>query len=293
MVRDEIAARNPGLTVEIQIIKTTGDRRQEWAHAGQAGDGKGIFVKEIDDALVEGRVDAAVHSLKDLPTEIAPGLLIAAIPLREDPRDVVASPAGLSFEALPSGSRVGTGSPRRVSQLRHARRDLIFVAIRGNVETRLRKMRQGDLDAVVLAAAGLKRLGLMDRTCSLLPVKLCLPAVGQGALAIEARDEEGWVRTALAHLHDPPTAACVTAERAFLRALGGGCQLPIAALATLEGETVTLRGVVCDPEGEVVIRVEASRRVGEAAALGAEAASRAIDAGAAELLASVEKPAGE
>src|SRR5262249_39423432 len=157
-------------------------------------------------------------------------------------RDIVASRGGLPFERLSPGARVGTGSPRRISQLRHVRPDLTYVPIRGNVGTRLRKMREGDLDAVILAAAGLNRLGLMDGTCSPLPVNLCLPAVGQGALAIEARDEEGWVERALQPLHDPSTSACVVAERAFLAALGGGCQVPVAALATVEGDRVILRG---------------------------------------------------
>jgi hydroxymethylbilane synthase len=295
MVRDDIASSNPGLRVEIEIIRTTGDRQQEWAAPSlnpQAGGGKGIFVKEIEDALIAGRVDGAVHSLKDLPTEIPPGLKLAAIPLREDPRDVLASRGGFDFASLPPGSRVGTGSLRRVSQLRHSRGDLVFVPIRGNVDTRLRKMREGDLDAVVLAAAGLRRLGLMQASFSCLPPSLCLPAVGQGALAIETRDEEGWVSSSVGMLHDPITAACVTAERAFLAGLGGGCQVPVAALATIEGDRLSLAGVVCDPEGETLIRVESSGAMRSASAVGEEASREAIERGAAEILAAVARAAG-
>lgn len=289
LFRDALQAANPGLEVEIEIIKTTGDRQQEWATPPAVADrtGKGIFVKEIEDALLDGRVDAAVHSLKDLPTEIPAGLRIAAIPNREDPRDVLVAREGLRFETLPEGARVGTGSPRRMSQLRHHRRDLVFVPIRGNVETRLRKVEDGQLDAVVLAAAGLRRLGLMEERWELLESDLCLPAVGQGALAIEARDEQGFVVEALRRLHDDSTAACVDAERAFLSGLGGGCQVPVAALAEIVGSAIHFRGVVCDPEGERLIRVEAIGAVDRASAIGEGAARDAIAEGAQAILALV------
>ncbi len=205
---------------------------------------------------------------------------------------MLAARGGFDFASLPPGSRVGTGSLRRVSQLRRGRRDLVFVPIRGNVDTRLRKMREGDLDAVVLAAAGLRRLGLMQESFSLLAPSLCLPAVGQGALAIETRDDEGWVSRAVGVLHDPITAACVAAERAFLAGLGGGCQIPVAALASIEGERISITGVVCDPEGETLIRVEATGAIGAAASVGAEAARSAVEKGAAEILAAVERAAG-
>jgi len=295
MMRDAIAAANPGLAVEIRIIKTTGDRQQEWAAAfsgPQAGGGKGIFVKEIEDDLLASRIDAAVHSFKDLPTEMPPGLRVAAVPPREDPRDVLATRDGSDLTGLAAGSRVGTGSPRRVSQLRHRRPDLSFVPIRGNVDTRLRKMREGDLDAVVLAAAGLNRLGLMRREFHALSGEECLPAVGQGALALETRDEEGWIQEALRHLHDPATAAAVAAERAFLAALGGGCQVPVAAFASIDGEALSLAGAVCDPDGSRLIRVEASGTIADPASVGAEAARAAIDRGAAAILEALEKAAG-
>ncbi|HZE89634.1 MAG TPA: hydroxymethylbilane synthase, partial [Verrucomicrobiae bacterium] len=234
MMRDAIAAHNPGLKVEIAVIRTTGDRQQEWTAPPTAQTaGKGIFVKEIEEALAAGRIDAAIHSMKDLPTEMPAGLCIAAIPEREDPRDVLAARSPAEFDALPMGARIGTGSPRRVSQLRHRRGDLSYVPLRGNVDTRLRRMREGDVDAVILAAAGLNRLGLMQPDFTFLPPGICLPAVGQGALAIETRDEEGWVRSAVRTLHHPATAAAVVAERAFLSKLGGGCQVPVAAHATI------------------------------------------------------------
>ncbi len=293
LIRDALAAANPGLTVEVEIIKTTGDRQQEWALPAPGippESAKGIFVKEIEEALLARRVDAAVHSLKDLPTELAPWLRIAAIPAREDPRDVLVARDGSGFGGLPAGARVGTGSPRRAAQLRHRRRDLVFVPIRGNVDTRLRKVREGILDAVVLAAAGLRRLGLMEASFEPLPPDLCLPAVGQGAIAVQTRDESDWVTEAIELLHDPVTAACVSAERAFLAALGGGCQVPVAALATFQGDVLALKGVVCDPEGERLIRVEASGPLDDAESVGREAARHAIEQGAKEILAGVRGP---
>ena len=295
MVCGAIMAANPGVAVRIDVIKTAGDRQQEWAAApaalGPAG-GKGIFVKEIEDALLERRIDAAVHSMKDMPSEIPEGLRIACVPRREDPRDVLVAGGGLTFETLPAGAKVGTGSPRRIAQLRHHRPDLVFVPIRGNVETRLRKMREGSLDAVVLAAAGLNRLGLMEAGWQPLDGSLSLPAVGQGALAIEARDEEDWILGALAKLHHPPTAACVAAERAFLAALGGGCQIPVAALALLDGGEILLQGVVSDPEGARLLRVEAVALEERPEDAGAEAARKAIALGAWEILAAIRGPAG-
>lgn len=289
IVRDAIAAANPGLAVEIEIIRTTGDRQQEWAAPPsdpQAGAGKGIFVKEIEEALLERRVDVAVHSLKDLPTDVTEGLVIAATPRREDPRDVLIARDRLTLLTLPSGARVGTGSPRRISQLRLVRPDLAFVPIRGNVDSRLRKVREGDLDAVVLAAAGLRRLGLLDPTWAPLPSDLCLPAVAQGALAIQARAGDERVRAILEPIHDAETAACVEAERAFLAGLGGGCQVPVAALAVIEGGTLRLSGVVCDPEGTRIIRVRSEGAPADASKIGREAAGSAIAGGAAELIGS-------
>ena len=278
---------HPGLKVELEVIRTTGDRQQGWvetpAALGASG-GKGIFVKEIEEALLEGRIDAAVHSMKDMPTEIPAGLGVVCVPKRQDPRDVLVARGGGGLAELPEGARVGTGSPRRISQLRHARRDLRFVPIRGNVDTRLRKVSAGEVDAVVLAAAGLARLGMTGTGAVPLAPELCLPAPGQGALAIEARRADDAVLALLADLHDGETAVCVEAERAFLEELGGGCLVPAAALAALEGARLTLRAVVADPDGRRLVRVSVEGGKQEAGALGREAARRLGAEGGAAIL---------
>ncbi len=290
MVAAALERACPGLRVHLEVIRTTGDRQQAWkavpAALGAAG-GKGLFVKEIEDALLEGRVDAAVHSMKDMPTDLPEGAGIVAVPAREDPRDVLVARGRLSFDQLPPGARLGTGSPRRIAQLRHLRPDLVFVPIRGNVETRVRKVNAGDFEGVVLAAAGLNRLGLGEVERTALSPEICLPAPGQGALAIEARLGEGWILDALRTLHDPETACCVEAERAFLGALGGGCLVPAAALAELSESALRLRVVVADPEGRRVVRVEVAGRRENARRLGIEAAELAASQGAAEILSSL------
>lgn len=290
MVAAALERACPGMRVHFEVIRTAGDRQQAWmavpADLGAAG-GKGLFVKDIEDALLEGRVDAAVHSMKDMPTDLPEGAGIVAVPAREDPRDVLVARGGLSFEQLPRGARLGTGSPRRIAQLRHVRPDLVFVPIRGNVETRLRKLDAGDFEGVVLAAAGLNRLGLGGVGRAVLSPDICLPAPGQGALAIEARLGEGWILDALRTLHDPETACCVEAERAFLGALGGGCLVPAAALAETSGPTLRLRVAVADPEGRRVVRAEVAGHRDEAQGLGIEAAELAASQGAAEILSSL------
>ena len=287
MVRDTLLAANPGLRIEIEIIRTTGDRQQHWnappAALGSGG-GKGIFVKEIEDALLERRVDAAVHSMKDLPTDLAEGLRLAAIPEREDPRDALVTPCGLSFDALPKGSRIGTGSPRRIAQLLHSRPDLVFMPIRGNVDTRLRKVREGAFDGAILAMAGLRRLGLAAGESTALAEDVCLPAPGQGALAIEARAEEGPVSESLRRLHHPETAVCVAAERAFLGALGGGCLIPAAALAVVREGRLDLRAVVCDTTGKRLVHASESGAPSEAEEIGGRAGRRALEGGARDIL---------
>ena len=287
MVAEALKTLTPGLRVEIRIIKTIGDKQQAWqerpAPLGSAG-GKGIFVKEIEDALLAGEVDAAVHSLKDLPTELPEGLHVAVVPRREDPRDALVTRDGRDLDALPSGARVGTGSPRRVTQLRSRRPDLVFVPLRGNIDTRVGRVRGGDLDAVVLAMAGLNRLGLQGATAIPVSPEVCLPAPGQGALGLECRKEEGAFLGALAKLHDPDTAVCVLAERAFLAALGGGCLVPAGALASLEQRRLTLRCVVSDAEGTRLLRSTVSGDPSRPEDLGAGAASSLLAAGAAEIL---------
>ena len=248
--------RDLGARVELRIIKTTGDRVQGPPEMPAE---KGVFVKEIEAALLAGEVRLAVHSLKDLPTDLKPGLLIAAVPLRADPRDALIS-RGQRLADLPRGARVGTSSPRRRAQLLRVRPDLEMLPVRGNVHTRLRKLDAGDYDAIVLAAAGLERLGLGDRIVERLACEVCLPAPGQGALAVEARagDEEaiGLAR----RIEDAASRACVEAERALLAGLGGGCRVPIGALAEAEGTALRLCAVVASPDG---LRAVFGEKVGE------------------------------
>jgi hydroxymethylbilane synthase len=271
-----------GASVRLEIIKTQGDKILDRPLALVGG--KGLFVKEIEEALADGRVDLAVHSMKDVPAALLPGLTLAAVSAREDPRDALCAPAGGTLAGLPPGATVGTSSVRRVAQLKARRPDLRFTALRGNVDTRLRKLAEGEVDAVVLAAAGLRRLGLDEHITELLDL---VPAIGQGILAFETRagDDEviDLVRRAL---HDDDTAVCAAAERAFLARLEGGCQTPMACHAVLVGGTVEAHGLVASLDGARVLSARASGPVGEAAAatLGRELAETLLAQGAGELL---------
>jgi hydroxymethylbilane synthase len=256
---------------ELLTIKTTGDRIASAALPLAAG--KGLFTKEIEEALLDGRADVAVHSLKDLPTEMDPRLVIAAVPQREDPRDAL---VGRTLPELRSGARVGTGSPRRAAQLLHLGRGLIVENIRGNVDTRLRKLDEGQYDAVVLAAAGLRRLGLADRIAEVLPVEVMCPAVGQGALAVQCRADDTATRRRLAALEDPAARAEVTAERALLAELGGGCRVPIGGCARVEGDWMHLSGVIASPDGAELVRVAVDGPAGDPEGLGRRAARRLL-----------------
>jgi hydroxymethylbilane synthase len=233
---------------------TTGDRIQDRA-LSEVG-GKGLFIKEIEEALLAGRADLAVHSLKDVPAELARGLQIACIPEREDPRDVIRTRTGCAFAELPPGSKVGTSSLRRIVQLRLQRPDLEFVPLRGNIDTRLKRCDEGVVDAVVLAHAGLRRLGLADRATEVLSTDICLPAVGQGALAIGVRSEDESTQNLVAELEHLETALGTAAERGVLRAVEGSCQLPVAAYATREGDELWLRALLADPDGSRLRRNE-------------------------------------
>ena len=244
--------REGGHEVEIEIIKTTGDKITDVALA-QVGT-KGMFTKEIEEALLERRVDLAVHSLKDLPTELAPEFEIAAITTRENPRDAFLSRHFESIHDLPQKSRVGTSSLRRQAQLKALRPDLDVFPLRGNVDTRLRKLEEGEYDAIILAAAGLNRLGLTQRIRAILPEDIMCPAAGQGALGIEIRAGDAALREQLKFLDDPAARASTTAERALLNELGGGCQVPIGAFAEVRDGIVRLTGVVARPDGSMVLR---------------------------------------
>jgi hydroxymethylbilane synthase len=279
-VKDQLSRQ--GHEVEIRIIKTTGDKMQNVALT-QSGT-KGLFIKEIEEALLEGSIDLAVHSMKDLPTDQPAGLAVAAVPEREDARDVFIGQSGKEFSALPPGSRVGTGSLRRQSQLRRLRADLEIVPMRGNLDTRLRKLDRGDCNALVLAAAGVHRLGLRERITSYFaPDEIC-PAVGQGALAIEIGDQDAEVGEAVKSLDHPATHRAVRAERAMLRRLGGGCQVPIAAHAVSENGQLKLLGVVANLDGSRLIRAAGAAPFDEPERLGAAVADDLLSQGAREIL---------
>jgi hydroxymethylbilane synthase len=268
-----------GEDTRIEIIKTTGDKITDVPLA-KVGT-KGLFTKEIEEALLDGRIDLAVHSLKDLPTAVPEGLVIAAVPEREDPRDAL---VGRKLADLPPGAKVGTSSLRRVAQIRALRPDLVIESVRGNVDTRLRKLDEGMYDAIVLAAAGLKRLGWESRIAEVLPPEIMCPAVGQGALAVETRGDRGSGQQVCARLDHETTRVAVTAERALLGALGGGCQVPIGAYATCGAETLRLRGLVASPDGESVIRREISGTPSDAERLGSELGRELLAAGGKQIL---------
>lgn len=269
----KLGAAHPQLALVEEQVVTTGDRIQD-RPLSEVG-GKGLFVKEIEEALLERRADIAVHSIKDVPGVLPPGLSIACIPAREDPRDVLVAPRHGGLDALPEGARIGTSSLRRAVSLRAARPDLEIVPMRGNVDTRLRKVDAGECDAIVLARAGLVRLGLEGRATAVLEPEVSLPAVGQGALGIECREDDARVRELLAVLHDERTSRCVAAERGVLVALEGDCKTPLAAYAVRSDDGgIHLRAFVCDPDGQNLRRDEvraawpasdeAARALGEA-----------------------------
>ncbi len=276
-----IRARVPGASVDIVRIRTSGDRIRDRPLVEIGG--KGLFVKEIEEALLDGRVDVAVHSMKDLPAALAPGLAIVAVPRREDPFDALVSRVGGGLGGLAAGARVCTGSLRRRAFLRHARPDLEIVPMRGNVDTRIAKWRTGEVDALVLARAGLRRLGIEIAEACALSAGEMLPAIGQGALAIEARPQSPW-RSELAALNDAPTATEVGAERAFLRGMGGDCTTPVAAHAVIEGGELRLEAAVGDPDGRTVVRGERRGRPADGEAIGGALAEEILARGGREIL---------
>ena len=277
--RERLKLLSPGIDINIEIIKTTGDVKSD--PLSVIG-GKGVFTKELEDALLDGRIDMAVHSLKDLPTILPEGLSISAICEREDPRDALVLRAGLegSLATLAEGAVVGTSSQRRLAQLKALRRDVVVKDLRGNVDTRIRKLDEGQYDAVILASAGLLRLGLEDRISARIPIAQMLPAVGQGAIAIETRSDDEFTVPTTSNLDHHETRVACLAERAFLRGLGGGCQLPIAAHATIQGDALTLDGLVAKPDGSEIWRDSLSGTLDNAEQLGSTLAGKLIDRGA-------------
>src|SRR5574342_147140 len=275
----------PHVSVTLRRIKTSGDKILDVPLAKLGG--KGLFVKEIEDALLSGEIDLAVHSMKDVPTELPTGLELLCVPDREDARDALLSRDGRPFKDLPHGARVGTSSLRRQAQLLHARPDLSISMLRGNLDTRLKKLREGQFDAIVLAAAGLRRLGWEHEITEYLAPEICLPAIGQGALGIEGRRDDGFVRSLLSGLEHAPTRTRVLAERALLHRLQGGCQVPIAAHASIVGADVTLEGLVARVDGKEVIRDRVKGTVADPESLGVQLAERLLARGGDRILQSI------
>jgi len=280
-VKGKLEEKFPDARIETILIKTSGDRFLE--ASVQAIGGKGIFTKEIEDALLRHEIDIAVHSMKDLPTDLSAGLIVAAVPHREDPRDVLVSTGAKRLSDLSAGAKIGTGSLRRRAQLLYYRRDLIVMPIRGNVDTRLKKLDQGECDGLVMAAAGLKRIDREERIAEYISNDVCLGAAGQGALGLESRENDS-IRGQLSFLHDSATFAEVTAERSFLNRLGGGCHVPVGARGVAEGEKFRLLGVVANPDGSSLFRGETSGCVAHAEELGRELAERLLSQGAQQIL---------
>jgi hydroxymethylbilane synthase len=282
-VAERLGAAWPALAIELAIMSTKGDQRPDIPLASSSADG--VFVREIEDALLAGSVDLAVHSLKDLPTATPAGLKLAAFPARHDPRDALVCKSATRVADLPTGAVVATGSPRRRSQLAHERPDLEFAAIRGNVDTRLAKLDRGEYDALILAVAGIERLGRTDAPYAPIPLSICLPAPGQGALAVEIRADDAATLRLVSVLDDAPTAAAVTAERAFLACLGAGCLAPAGAIATTTGERLTLEGMVGSLDGKEALRDRIEGARSDAVALGESLARRLLASGGAAILA--------
>jgi hydroxymethylbilane synthase len=286
-VTTRLAILHPGIDIHIEIVKTTGDVKTD--PLSVIG-GKGVFTKELEDALLDRRIDIAVHSLKDLPTIVPEALAIAAICEREDPLDALvlrkdSDSSYASLKDLPVRSIVGTSSPRRQAQLRHLRPELVMKDLRGNVDTRLRKLDEGQYDAVILASAGLRRLGLDGRISARLPTEQMLPAPGQGAIGVEIRTDDSAAMNVVTKLDHEATRVACTAERALLRALGGGCQLPIAAHAVIRDYKFRLDGLVASHDGRRIVRDHIAGSTEDAEKLGGDLANRLLELGAKELLA--------
>jgi hydroxymethylbilane synthase len=284
-VKEKIEPRNPDMVVELVTIKTTGDKILD-SPLNKIG-GKALFVKEIEEALLKKTVDVAVHSMKDVPAEIPEGLVLSVFPEREDPRDAFISIRYQALEDLPQGAKVGTSSLRRAAQLLAMRPDLTMVPLRGNVDTRLRKLEKRDLQAIILATAGMRRLGLESRITQFIPSELVLPAIGQGALGLEVRYDDERTINLLEFLNHEETAVTVRAERAFLKELEGGCQVPMAALCRLRDNQLHLEGMVAELDGSKIVRDKVMGEKAKAEQIGITLARKLIDAGAHKILASI------
>lgn len=287
-VAKQLSQHYPELTFEVRIIKTKGDMVLDRPLA-DIGD-KGLFVKELQKAMLDGETDMSVHSLKDLPTDTAPGLVLAAVSTREDVRDALVAREAGSLDDLPAGARLGTSSRRRASQLRHYRKDLVITDLRGNLDTRLRKLQEGEYDAIIVAAAGVRRLGLESQITQYLSPDMCLPSPGQGALAIEAREDDDFTRGLLKVLDDPAAHRATGAERAFLGRLEGGCQIPIGAYAQIEDGRMVLDGMVASINGDTLVRSRIDGPADDWQRLGEQLAERVLELGAGEILREIWTP---
>jgi hydroxymethylbilane synthase len=281
-VKDAICRNHPDRTVELKTIKTKGDKILDVPLAKVGG--KGLFVKEIETALLDGSIDLAVHSMKDMPADFPEGLCIGAIPERENPRDVLVTRSGRPLDKLKQGARIGTSSLRRSAQLLHIRPDIRIVPLRGNLDTRIKKLDNESLDAIVLAAAGMLRMGLADRITQLLDESVMLPAVGQGALCIEVRKDDPRIRPLVADLDHLPTRQVVVGERAFLNRLEGGCQVPIGGHGHIDGDSYTLTGLVCDVDGSNMIKMTKTGTPAQSEQAGLELADMLLSRGAGDIL---------
>jgi hydroxymethylbilane synthase len=285
-VRARIAALLPGETVKLEVIKTLGDHMsaKDISDPGTSGPVVGLFTRELDEALLSGRIRAAIHSLKDVPTVLPAGIQYGAFVRREDPRDAFISSSGKKFAELPAGSKVGTNSPRREAQVRALRPDLQVVPLRGNVDTRLRKLRDGEMDAIIIAAAGVRRLGRAAEITEYLDPHVMLPAPAQGVLCVTIAAGDDALLKALEPLNDRESSICAKAERAFLRTLQGGCRIPVGAFAILDNDMLRLGGVVAHPNGEQLMRKELTGSVDKPEELGVELGQVMLRNGAQEIL---------
>ncbi|HNZ65553.1 MAG TPA: hydroxymethylbilane synthase [Smithella sp.] len=281
-VAEKLKKAMPDVDIEICVIKTSGDIMQDVSLLTIGG--QGVFVKELEEALLSDKINLAVHSMKDVPGDIPEGLTFAAILKREDIRDVLVSRDNIKLEFMPKGAKIGTGSQRRGAQIKATMPDVNIVPLRGNIDTRLKKIETENLTGVILAAAGMKRMGLAERITQFLPVETMLPAVGQGALGLQIRSNDVELAKACVSLNDATTAVEVAAERAFLRALGGGCRLPIAALGKLDGQMLTLEGMVAAPNGSTMIREKINGTINDAEEMGKKLAEIVLDKGGKRLM---------
>ena len=284
-IKETLEEQNRGIKVELVKIKTTGDKILDVPLAKVGG--KGLFVKEIEDALLSNKVDLAVHSMKDVPTDLPEGLYIASITEREDPRDALLSRGGCKMMELPRNARIGTSSLRRQTQILNVRPDFEINQLRGNLDTRIKKLETKELDAVILAAAGIRRMGWADKISEYIATDVCLPAIGQGAVGIETRVDDEAINSLVLRLNHETTSLAVRAERAFLKRLEGGCQVPIAAFGEINGKKIKLRGLVGRIDGSEIIKYSLEGSVEKVEEIGEELAEKLLSMGAGEILSEV------